>query len=226
MPGAFFLSKVVVITQFSKNLRQFVSPFHLHRQYHSIILNLDFKIRRNRFSSYGIRTDFINHIMCTTYTEFSFWKWCTCVVLPQASFSFILFARKLLHGVSPSPTVVFNWILLARYLMRRASSQGRLRWRKNEVHNFNYKKRHLFCTQLPIFILVQRKSFTDCFYIFRLQRTFKIVVLGDAGTGKSSLITRFVDGTFASRRLELVAVRCDSNVATWKRIFFGCKKSI
>ena len=63
-------------------------------------------------------------------------------------------------------------------------------------------------------ILVQRKSFNDCFCIFRHQRTFKIVVLGDAGTGKSSLITRFVDGTFASRRLELVAVRCDSNVAT------------
>ena len=36
--------------------------------------------------------------------------------------------------------------------------------------------------------------------LIRKHSAFKVVIVGDAGVGKSSLITRFVDGTFVDKR--------------------------
>ena len=44
--------------------------------------------------------------------------------MPQATFTFVLFARRLLHGYTPPPSVIFQWILLARHLLRREVETG------------------------------------------------------------------------------------------------------
>mmetsp|Transcript_59836 Transcript_59836/g.125046 ORF Transcript_59836/g.125046 Transcript_59836/m.125046 type:complete len:208 (+) Transcript_59836:2933-3556(+) len=52
----------------------------------------------------------------------------------------------------------------------------------------------------------------------RKQSTFKIVLLGDAGVGKSSLITKFVDGAFTGRSVWNVGVELRTIIASGESI--------